>query len=243
MAVVEGLLEASIRDQILKLANSQPLIRLGIGTEPEGDPLRIYDGLTLIQMGQTLLDLPTGRPAETLTEKSSVAAMRLLVYGNAFALSKRNGVLAFDEAWRFFSSDAGSEMDRLGRLAASQGIQLMMLTQNATDFINAGMQNFLSRVIVFHVKEEEAVAACELLGIEPTPERVAMFANDKSGDHRSLRAHTQRTPGQPPQVLRPSRCMIRDLKGEVGLVRVEVPDELGLEFSTNSQDRAFRAKQ
>jgi hypothetical protein len=239
IAVNAGRLDADIRDRIFEVADSQPLFRLGCGRTPTSEPLRASEGLTLIQMGSTNLDLPApGFRPENLSQRVSVAALRLLVFGAAYALRRRKGVLIFDEAWTFFSGDAGGEMDRLGRLAASQDFLPVALTQKVTDITSAGMHNYVSRVLALALPRDEAYAACQMLGVEPTDARIGAFTADPEFDY-SLKAHIEKGTRR---VLRPARCFYRDLDGRVTQVRIEIPPDMVTEFSTNPEDRRRRAE-
>lgn len=168
---------------VLDLANVSPLFGAIVGRDPQTKGLSVADGITLIMVGNTNLELPPmGQEPSSIQQRISVALVRMLVFGSAMALTGRRGVLHFDEAW--IATLAGpEELNRLGRLARSQGVLPVLYTQRVTDVVKIGLAGYISRGLIMHLKDEsEARAACQLFKLEETPERInRITTSERSG--------------------------------------------------------------
>lgn len=153
--------------KVLQTAEMNPHFRAVCGMEKSTTQLSLSDGVTLIMVGNSNLDVPTG-PPENMSQRIGLAVIRMMVFGSAYALTARGGgFIMLDEAWMFLSAGR-AEIDRLGRLARSQRILPMLFTQRATDAVEARLQGYISRIMVGRIEDrEEAMAACELAGLEP----------------------------------------------------------------------------
>lgn len=140
-------------------------------------------GLTLVQVGRQRLELPSpdqdGRPG--LEQRIGMALVRMLVFGCTRAVAAQGGgMVLLDEAWVFLQSGL-SELEKIARLGRSMDTAVVLLTQKPSDAVDANFDDHLSRVLVLHLdKREEAVAACRLARLEPTPERIETILNVNS---------------------------------------------------------------
>jgi hypothetical protein len=240
LALQAGEASPALARPVAELAKVSPLVRACIGREPGTTGLRAAEGLTLIRVGDTYLDLtPSAEP--TLNQRVAAALVRMMVFGSAMALSGRQGVLMVDEAWVVLQAGL-AEVERLGRVARSQEVFPVLFTQRVTDAVKAGMSGYISRgLIMAFTDPEEARAGCELFRLEPTPERLErMLAKDTIGDGTeqapnwaSMRALRDGPGGR---VLRGSLAIYVDLAGRAVLTEVAIPDEVLRLASTNPED-------
>ncbi|MCZ4326744.1 ATP-binding protein [Brachybacterium paraconglomeratum] len=257
MAYEEGKLEGA-EEVFLKceeLKNSSTLFGAMYGRDPQGDALRVSDGITLIEVGGAHLPIPeAGSTATNLAQRAAMALVRMMVFGSAMALTGREGVVLLDEAWVFINAGR-AEMERLGRLARSQRVLPVLMTQRVTDATNAKLQGYISRGIILHIfDEDEARAACELFKVEATRERLdRIMAADKIGDDsdlngaeglnpKSLKALTYEVPdpdfpGEWKRIVaRGSVGYYHDLRGRFIPVEITLPEDFLVLASTNLTD-------
>ena len=239
-------------ERVLDLAASSPMFRACVGMEQGGPRLRASQGITLVMVGSAHLDLPEpGAVEPTLPQRIALALVRMMVFGSAMALNKRRGVIMLDEGWVFLSAGK-TEVERLGRLARSQQVLPIFLTQRVTDALNAGLAGYISRGIILPLRDEqEAIAACELFKLEPTPERIgritanatigATTANDVGAPNwasmRALRDPKTR------KVLRGTVGIYCDLEDRAVPVEIRIPDEFLAAASTNPEDIERRERE
>ncbi|MCL6423677.1 ATP-binding protein [Brachybacterium sp. JHP9] len=233
------------------------------GRDPKGKALNVNDGITLIEVGSTYLPIPEpGSQATDITQRIAMALIRMMVFGSANALTGRNGVVALDEAWVFLSAGR-EEMNRLGRLARSQRVLPILMTQRVTDALDAGLEGYISRGIILHISDAaEARAACQLFGVEPTEARIGRIrASHKLGGEdylddsvsaghntNSLKALVEEIPDPDfPGLMR--RVVVRgsvgfyaDLNQRFIPVTMTLPEEFLLLASTNPLDMARRER-
>ena len=244
--------EREMVERVLDLASSSPMFRACVGMEQGGPRLRVSQGITLIMVGSSHLDLPEpGAVDPTLPQRIALALVRMMVFGSAMALNKRRGVILLDEGWVFLSAGK-TEVERLGRLARSQQVLPIFLTQRVTDALNAGLAGYISRGIILPIRDEqEAIAACELFKLEPTPERIGRItANATIGattasemgapnwaSMRALRDPATR------KVLRGTVGIYCDLEGRAVPVEIKIPDEFLAAASTNPEDIERRERE
>ena len=224
------------------------------GRDPKGNALNVNDGVTLIEVGSAYLPIPEpGAVATTLSQRIAMALVRMMVFGSSNALTGRGGVVALDEAWVFLSAGR-SQMERLGRLARSQRVFPLLMTQRVTDAVEAGLAGYISRGIILHISDEdEARAACELFKVEPTRSRLDRIrakeyvgGDDEGGssgfNFQSLKAliATEDDPDFPGRkrrrVVRGSVGYYADLKQRFIPVENVLPEEFLLLASTNVVD-------
>ena len=234
--------EREMVERVLDLASSSPMFRACVGMEQGGPRLRASEGITLVMVGSSHLDLPEpGAVDPTLPQRIALALVRMMVFGSAMALNKRRGVIMLDEGWVFLSAGK-TEVERLGRLARSQQVLPIFLTQRVTDALNAGLAGYISRGIILPLRDErEAVAACELFKLEPTPERIGRITANAAigattatevgapnwGSMRALRDPRTR------KVLRGTVGIYCDLEDRAVPVEIRIPEEFLAAASTN----------
>lgn len=233
-------------EAVFALAEASPMFRACFGVEPGTTPLRTAEGITLIKVGNANLDLPEpGQVATaTLQQRVALALVRMMVFGSAMALTGRQGIVALDEAWVFLGAGR-SEVERLGRLARSQGVLPMLFTQRVTDALNAGLAGYISRGIILPIQDpDEAAAACELFKLAPTPQRMqrltAKASLGESVNWGSMRALRDPVTGR---VLRGAVGIYADLSGRAVPVEVEIPPDFLARASTNPEDIRRRERQ
>ena len=245
-ALDAGVAPKEMVDRVLNLANASPMFRACVGMENGGVSLRTSEGITLIKVGDSHLDLPEPGSADEATQPQRVALalVRMIVFGSAMALTNRQGVLMLDEAWVMLSAGR-SEVERLGRLARSQQVLPMLWTQRITDATNAGLSGYISRGLILPIQDpEEASAACALFKLEPTPERMGRLTakatiggnSDQTAgapNWGSMRALRDRDTGK---VLRGAVGIYVDLAGRAVPTEIRVPSEFFARASTNPED-------
>jgi len=245
-----GVAPAEMVDAVMGAANASPMFRACVGIDPTSTPLSVADGITLIKVGNAHLDLPEpGTPVSdmNLQQRVALALVRMMVFGSATALTGREGVVMLDEAWVFMGAGK-SEMERLGRLARSQGVLPMMFTQRVSDATKAGLAGYISRGLILPIADHvEAEAACELFSLEATPERMARITA------RATIGGTDGSPGAPnwnsmrhlrdpktKETLRGSIGIYADLHGRAVPVEILIPQSFMDAASTNPEDIARR---
>lgn len=174
IAVDDKRLDPIIAQPIFELAEASTTFRACAGMSSSGERLRVSEGINLIMVGDYALDLPApGLPPESQQQRVAMALVRMMVFGSAMALTNRKGVIFLDEAWIFLQSGA-SEVIKLGRLARSQRVFPILLTQRVSDALGAGLEDFISRTLIGAIENNhEAYAACKMAKLDPTPERIA----------------------------------------------------------------------
>lgn len=237
-------LPSGLIKSVFDLTDSSPMFRACVGVDPSTTGLRAADGITLIKVGNSHLDLPEpGVPPASITQRIALALVRMMVFGSAMALTGRQGVVMLDEAWVFLGAGA-TEVQRLGRLARSQGVLPMLFTQRVSDAIDANLEGYISRGLILPIEDKtEALAACKLFKLEPTQSRIAKItakgtisstnANAVSPNWDSMRALRDPKTGM---VLRGSIAIYADIHGRAIPVEIALsPDFLRL-ASTNPDD-------
>lgn len=231
--------------RVMDAAKSSVLFRACVGVDPHTAPLSVADGITLIKVGKTHLELPEpGQAPEGITQRTTVALIRMMVFGSAMALTGRNGVLVLDEAWTFLSGTGGrTAIERLGRLARSQRVLPVLLTQRVTDFVDAGLAGYISRGFILPLSDPaEALAACTLFNLDPSTERIGRITakatigsgTDIHGAPNWTSMRALRDPSG--RVLRGTIAIYVDLAGRAVPVEVVLPPEFLELASTNPDD-------
>ena len=229
------------RDLVNAQVAGSALFALGISYEPAPPLDPTASGLTLIEFDRAI---PLPARAERMSDyepavRAAVAALRLVVQSamESMFTSKEadgtpaGGVLIIDEAHALMgSADGRSIIERLGREGRSQQVLPILATQRVLDVTKEGadLASYLSRVITLKLSDrDEAAAALELLGLEPTEEKIQRLA--EAGPIRGVR---------------PALGYHRDLKGRCSMITVgPLPEEIARLFSTNPLDRAARKKE
>lgn len=228
---------------ILDLAEASPMFRACVGMSPESQALNIFDGITLIKVGNSHLDLPEPGAIEgaPLMQRVCLALVRMMVFGSAMALTGRGGVIHLDEAWVFLGAGK-AEVERLGRLARSQGVLPILYTQRVSDALKAELTGYISRGFILPIEDRiEAEAACRLFNLEPTPERLGRIrakANVGEGEQIAPNRNSMRALRDPRtnQVIRGAIGIYADLTGRAVPVEVVLPPTFLSMASTNPED-------
>lgn len=241
-------------DQVFDLAEASPMFRACVGMDNDAQSIRVSNGITYIKVGDANLELPTPGQDQfsmTPTQRASLALVRMMIFGSSMALTGRNGVLHADEAWTFLK--AGSEeVERLGRLARSQGVLPILYSQKVTDATDKSLQNYISRGFILGIKDPiEAEAACELFGLEPTPERIERITAGSTrggtvgeeGEEPNFNSLRPLRKGYGGKVIRGSVAIYSDLSGDrANMIEIPIPDWFFERSSTNTVDQEIRRR-
>lgn len=230
---------------IERLANSYPAFRALCGSGESGNALGGHKGTTLIKVGEAGLKLPSpGNPPQTQMERINITLVKNVVFAATAALNNRKGVLRLDEAWVFTANDPEG-LDQLARLARQQTIDITLYTQKISDALDIGLENYISRGTIMHIpEEEEAIAACKLMKIEPTPERLDRITatgklSDDEGtpDANSMKPLKVIDPATGDEkVIRGSIAYYMDINSRVVPVEIDIPPRFVKIASTNIDD-------
>jgi hypothetical protein len=201
-----------------------PLARTCFGTRWQPS-LEAEGRLTVVQMqGLSVPDAGTPTADYTLSDRLSVAVMYLVaVFAGRLADTSRAQAKAIviDEAWALTASRQGRALiQRLARTGRSKNTAVVLVSQNAGDFLGPEVQNNFSAKFAFRsTAEQELHDVCRLLAIDPT------------GDH----VQTLRTLGN-------GECVFADADGRVGTLQVDlVMPALAAAFDTTPRPPAAAA--
>ena len=247
VAMDAGVAQEEMVERVFDLAKSSPMFRACVGFQPGTTPLRVTGGITLIKVGDAHLELPEPGAIREASQQQRVglALVRMMVFGSAMALSMRGGIVMLDEAWMFVGSGGRHEVERLGRLARSQQVLPVLITQRCTDLTEAGLSGYISRGLILPIADpEEALAACELFKLEPTRERMeritakAAIGGTTTEDLGAPNWRSMRALRDPftRKVLRGAVGIYADLSGRAVPVEVKIPDDFLAKASTNPDD-------
>lgn len=240
-ALADKIATPEMAEPIIRQAQTDPMFGACVGLTDDDRTLRAADGLTYIKVGNSDFDLPAmGADQSTLslTQRVSVALVRMMVFGSAAALRDRRGFLMLDEAWVFLGAGQ-EEVERLGRLARSQQVFPMMFTQRISDVLEANIQNHISSGIILHTRDrDEAKAAFDLFGVEPTKARMDQTTAMDSTGRKPIFATLPN--GERGRVLRGSVGLYCDANERAVDIEIRLPDDFLQVTSTNARDRARR---
>lgn len=245
MANDEGEFPDDHMKAIERLAGSYPAFRALCGSGESGNALGRHKGTTLIKVGSGGLKLPTpGNPPQSQMERINITLVKNVIFAATAALNHRKGVLRVDEAWVLTANDPEG-LDQLARLARSQTIDITLYTQKISDALDIGLGNYISRGVIMHIAEEaEAIAACQLMDIEPTPERLQRITatgmlddDNNTPDANSLKPLKITDPATGKErVIRGAVAYYMDIGGRVVPVELDVPPRFVKIASTNIDD-------
>ena len=162
--------------------------------------------VTSLRIRSLTLPMPgTARSELTEEERVGQALLRLLaVYALRItgADPSRHAVLGFDEAWVLLADSAGRALvDRISRLGRAQNVTPLLATQVLGDA--AELEGLVGALFCFGVETDaEAERALRLLRLD-------------SDDERLRRQLTS---------FRRGRCLLRDYRGRVGPIQVDLVD-------------------
>lgn len=112
--------------------------------------------------------------------------------------------LIIDEAWALTQTQQGAQLiAEVARLGRSRNTALLLVSQNAKDLLAEDIRNCLTTMFVFRSEDPGEVAAdIELLRIADSPDHRGVIASLPTGSR--------------------SECIMRDARGHVGTMRVDM---------------------
>jgi hypothetical protein len=174
--------------------------------EGEGATPLPTDGHVLVVQTQGLILPDAGtQPAEfTVADRFAVTVMYLvtsLAARLADAAPAQAKVIVLDEAWALTASRQGRALvQRLARTGRSKNTALVLVSQNAADFLGPEVQNNFSAKFAFRsTQDDEVQAVLKLLGVDPSEEH-----------SRALRT------------LANGECVFADVEGRLGTVQIDL---------------------
>ena len=241
-------LPADLVHKVLAQAKASPTFSALVGTNPRSRSLAVAEGITLIMVGDSHLNIPLpGHTPDSLGQRAALALIRMMVFGSASALAGRGGgFIELDEAWTFLDGGAG-EMDRLGRVARSQQVLPCLFTQRVTDALNARLEGYISRLAIGPITDpDEARAACQLAKLDPAKylERITtpgtVGGTSQSGETPNWKSMRALRDPVTREVLRGAVFLYKDLHERAIPVEVTLPAEFLARASTNPAEIAAR---
>jgi DNA helicase HerA-like ATPase len=173
--------------------------------------------ITIRTPGLQLPEPGTARQAYTRTERVSVATLALVA---ALALKlisgdrSRHKVVVLDEAWAFFNSAQGRALlDRLVRLGRAFNATILVVSQQVADL--GELAQLVGTVYLFGQDSPRAAAlGVEEIGLDPEDGGLAARLTE----------------------FRRGRCLVRDLRGRVGEVQVDLAPALLAALDTTPRE-------
>jgi hypothetical protein len=201
--------------QTIRNLSQLPLARLCFASGP-GRRLEPNGRLLVVQL-QGVAFPQAGTPSSdyTVADRLAVAVMFLvttLAARLADASRAQAKAIVLDEAWALTASRQGRALvQRLARTGRSKNLALLLVSQNAADFLGPEVQNNFSSKFSFRsTQEDEVLAVLRLLGVDPSLEHVRTVRTLSNGE-----------------------CAFADVDGRVGTLRVDlVLPELMAAFDT-----------
>ncbi len=182
--------------------------------------------LTIITLaGLTLPSASTDQDRYTYAQRLSVTLLYLVThYSRSLVtdpLYTGPKALIIDEAWAITQTSQGAQLvAEVARLGRSRNTALILVSQNARDLLAEDVKNCLTTMFVFRSEDPSEIAAdLELLRVSDNPEHRNAIASLPTG--------------------RDSECIMRDIRGHVGTMRVDMsylPDVTAAFDSTPGED-------
>ena len=182
--------------------------RLGFGRDHDHDVAPSIPGVTTMRVaGLMLPEEGIDRASYSRTERISVATLSLVAAKTLQLVSldkSTHKVVIVDEAWFLFSTPAGRALlNRLMRYARGFNATILLLTQLLED-LDLLRESVWTWFLFGHDAEDQIKLQLRMAGVEPTAARVRRQQN-----------------------WHPGRCIMRDLRGRVAEIQVDLPtDEL-----------------
>lgn len=189
------------------------------------------DRLTIITLaGLSLPSASTPQDRYTYAQRLSVTLLylvthytRTLIVDPLFTGPKS---LVIDEAWALTQTTQGAQLiAEVARLGRSRNTALALVSQNAKDLLAEDVRNCLTTMFVFRSEDAgEITADLELLRISDNPEHRQAVASLPTG--------------------RFSECIMRDIRGHVGTMRVDMSylPEVTAAFDSTPDDGSGRVQ-
>lgn len=198
-----------------------------LSAEPDrGEPkyIKFQPGITVIDLSD-LHELPKNidelKDPSKAVGQAIMTMLTLLIRQSMFRLDESiRKVLVVDEAWSIITNPTGSSLiNTTARLGRSKNLALLLGTQNYTDIFNERTKlnmAFASTHFAFNNSEDDAIVAAKAMGVK--------------GDAAEQVVEAVTT-------LPEGWCLMRDIRGRRGQVRIEVwLEELIEHFNTNPLD-------
>lgn len=246
-----------VHDLIIGYAKATELFRLIFGMSEDAPALNMEEGLSLIQSGDRDLAPDQNKKSKdsTMIQRIKQWVMRLTILGVGNTVRGKDGVVIIDEAWAALGSGASSIINQWGRLAREQRMNFVFGSQRAQEFIEAGLEGAVQRVLVLsmddrdetHGNVSQAREALRLADIDDTDNSIIsrmplQNVKGKTGqpEWRSLKALREEGTRR---VLRGSICYFKDASNPPVAVEITVPKSILNDISTSAIDKDLRAKQ
>lgn len=246
MAVDAGIIPAEYAAPVFQYAQVYPMFRATFGMNPDSEVLRLSDGTTLVEVGQSSFDLPnqsfTGNISDhpDPTVRNSMNIIRMLIWGGMSALRHRGGaVIHFDESWVMEMGAAG-DLDQVGRLARSWDVLPILYTQKPSLQRKIGLKGYLARGLIGHIKDtDEVEAVLDIFGQTGNSEMRRRISQDRflsggAGLNWDSLQHLPNPDGK--GVARGAVFYYVDMKSRVAPVEVTLSAEFLRNASTNPDD-------
>ncbi|MGH9246337.1 MAG: ATP-binding protein [Acidimicrobiales bacterium] len=210
-------LEAYTDLAVASLCFAPDVVRTG---EPDDSgSLDLAEGVTVFTFaGLTFPAQGTPRNEYTLTDRLAVAVLHLvtaLAARLADATRAQAKAIVLDEAWAVTTSAQGRALvQRLARTGRSKNLAMLLISQNAGDFLDETVSNCFSAKFAFRsTHQDEVRAVLKLVGLDDTQEHAAVVRYLGNGE-----------------------CIVSDVAGRVGTARVDlVLAQLAEAFDTRPQ--------
>ncbi|MGH9185401.1 MAG: VirB4 family type IV secretion system protein [Acidimicrobiales bacterium] len=184
--------------------------REAVGSLDPSDALSVFTfaGLQFPAQG-------TPRDDFSLGDRLAVAVLHLvtaLAARLADASRMQAKAIVLDEAWALTSSAQGRALvQRLARTGRSKNVALLLISQNAGDFLDEQVTNCFSAKFAFRsTQDDEVRAVLRLLGVPATADNISAIRDLGNGE-----------------------CVMADIDGRVGTTRIElVLPQLATAFDT-----------
>jgi hypothetical protein len=130
-------------------------------------------------------------------------------------------IVLFDESWRLARiSEGRAVLEELVRTGRSKNAAIYLISQNAKDLLGEEIRSNIGCRFVFRCRDEqEAQAACRILGIEPTEEHTNYIRNLPTG-----------------------MCLLSDLEKRVNELKIGVEERLLTAFDTRPGSQGVHGK-
>ena len=166
---------------ILRLAEHNMTFRAMCGLDPTTVPWSSQEGLTLIELGGALADLPpAGSDPALHSQAQRIAATFIwaMLHGASHSLEGKRSLLMIDEAWAAYLTGMES-LDQLARVWRSHKIVTILGNQRFSQQVP--LLGYSSRLTVGYLDDrDEGRLALQALEREPSPEALRAMDGWKS---------------------------------------------------------------
>lgn len=162
-------------ETIHRIVHDNQSMRLIFGTDQNVKPLKVSQGITLINAGSRSL-VPTADAGNTFSGRIQQWVLRLTVLGAGAAVRGRDGMVGLDEAWVAVDGGkgTGATLKHWERMARSQRFTPVLASQKVQEFIDAGLAGGISRGLLLSLDNpdesngtvSQAKAALRLMSVD-----------------------------------------------------------------------------